>query len=386
MKENSLMTPPRKYIFLSMNQINFPINKKYRILPYTTKIIKNENNVFDLIHYLGNKKKYFQLKEIYEEAKNNIKKRMLLDKKKEKKYIISNKINIKTFDFDKINVHSPISIMEGNFISGLIDYCKYKKKKEEKILKLKQKNKFVFKKPKLNQDSVVKANKNKRKTISYLCIGNKNTEEEKKTNNEILNDSKTSNLDNQFKFCSINSIEDVPMSLENRNELRKIKKSILLKNYNKLNKDKKSLSADNFFGIQSKKIKLDGNYKEQNLNLKHKKITKLFFSKIFKEENNIENNLKDINNDLIDIKFTNFIDNTNILFNDNNLISNSKTLNNFHTPRKNKFKYLKENLTTFKKSIYEFPEVNKYIYGTRNPLKLFSKLKTKPKIDNNISE
>ena len=94
--------------------------------------------------------------------------------------------------------------MEGNFISGLIDYCKYKKNREEKILKLKQKNKFVFKKPKLNNyDFRVKTNKNKRKTINYLCIGNKHAEEEKKANNENLNDSKTSNLDNQFKFCSI---------------------------------------------------------------------------------------------------------------------------------------------------------------------------------------
>jgi hypothetical protein len=55
--------------------------------------------------------------------------------------------------------------------------------------------------------------------------------------------------------------DDFTPSLESKNEFRKTINSIFYRSYNKLSKDKKSLSADNFFGIQSKKIKVDGNYR-----------------------------------------------------------------------------------------------------------------------------
>jgi len=170
--------------------------------------------------------------------------------------------------------------------------------------------------------------------------------------------------------------DDFTPSLENKNEFRKTINSIFYRSYNKLSKDKKSLSADNFFGIQSKKIKVDGN-KDQKLKLRHKKLSKLFFSKLFKEENKIVGNLNDINNNLLNIKNSNHIEDL-------------KTItNNFRTPRKNlknNYRELKENLTSLHKKLYKFPEVNKYIYGSRNPLSIFSKLKIKSKINTHLSE
>ena len=150
--DSDLSITNRKFLFLNIKSINSPLNKKYKILPYSQKIIRNENNVFDLIHFLGNKKKYNQLKKIYTDEQNKIKKEILIQKKKEKFYKNPNIINIKTFDIDKINIHSPMSIMEGNFISGLIQYSKNKQKKMKKMTEHNKKNKFVFKRASTAQD------------------------------------------------------------------------------------------------------------------------------------------------------------------------------------------------------------------------------------------
>ena len=151
MNSDLILTPPES-LFLKIKSINNPLNKRYKILPYSQQIIGNENNIFDLIRFQGNKKKFNQFKSIYTEERNKIKKEILIHQKKEKIFKNSNVINIQTFDADKINIHSPMSIMEGNFISGLIQYCKNKKIKNKKILEYKKKNKFVFKRASVTQD------------------------------------------------------------------------------------------------------------------------------------------------------------------------------------------------------------------------------------------
>ena len=146
---NSLSLTPNRNIFFEIKNINSPLNKKYKILPYSQQIIKNENNIFDLIYYKGNPKKYNYLKNLYTTEQNNIKREILIQSKNDKKYKNSNIINIKTFDADKINIHSAISILEGNLISGLINYLKNKKSNQAKMVEYKRKNKFVFKRPSL---------------------------------------------------------------------------------------------------------------------------------------------------------------------------------------------------------------------------------------------
>ena len=389
MNSDLILTPPES-LFLKIKSINNPLNKRYKILPYSQQIIGNENNIFDLIRFQGNKKKFNQFKSIYTEERNKIKKEILIHQKKEKIFKNSNVINIQTFDADKINIHSPMSIMEGNFISGLIQYCKNKKIKNKKILEYKKKNKFVFKRASATQDFHLKNfspkkidSKNKDFSInnSYFSSENSNNENNIKINTkrDIKENSKISHNDKKLKIMSIYDFfmdDDFTPSLESKNEFRKTINSIFYRSYNKLSKDKKSLSADNFFGIQSKKIKVDGN-KDQKLKLRHKKLSKLFFSKLFKEENKIVGNLNDINNNLLNIKNSNHIEDL-------------KTItNNFRTPRKNlknNYRELKENLTSLHKKLYKFPEVNKYIYGSRNPLSIFSKLKIKSKIDTHLSE
>ena len=404
--DSDLSITNRKFLFLNIKSINSPLNKKYKILPYSQKIIRNENNVFDLIHFLGNKKKYNQLKKIYTDEQNKIKKEILIQKKKEKFYKNPNIINIKTFDIDKINIHSPMSIMEGNFISGLIQYSKNKQKKMKKMTEHNKKNKFVFKRAstaqdltlnnyfrKKNRNSIKGENKmNLLKDINNFVEDNKDISDISNSNNTnsktdiksnkingLREESKNSDNYNKLRFSSIFNLldEEYPESVENKNEFRKTINSIFFRSYNKLNRDKKSLSAENFFGIQSKKTKLDGN-KDQILNLRHKKLSKLFFSKLFNEENKIVGNLNEINNNLINLKYSNHAENLKNF--------NTVSTHTFRTHRKNVYKTIKENLTTLHKKIYEFPVVNKYIYGSRNPLSLFSKLKIKSKIDTNLSE
>ena len=372
---NSLSLTPNRNIFFEIKNINTPLNKKYKILPYSQQIIKNENNIFDLIYYKGNPKKYNYLKNLYTTEQNNIKREILIQSKKDKKYKNSNIINIKTFDADKINIHSAISILEGNLISGLINYLKNKKSNQAKMVEYKRKNKFVFKRPSLTLKENLGLNKffNKNKnnffTDDKKDISN-NTSINKNENEELNNESK-------MKFNSIyNILDENNMDIKTKNELQKTMNTFYSSKYRTLNKDKKYLSSDNFFGIQSKKIKIKGT-KEQKLNLRRKKLSKLLFSKLFKEENKIMSNLNEINNDLIDFK------------NSNNFnISDSQTLNienTFHTPRNNKYKSVNEILTSFHKNIYQFPKINKFICGSKNPGKIFSKPKIKSKIDTNIS-
>ena len=376
MKSESI-TITNRYLFLKVKTIDAHLNKKYKVLPYSQHIIKNENKIFDLIKYLGKKKEYNLLKKNYLEEKNKIKKEIMVQKKLEKTAENTNIINIKTFDADKININSPMSIMEGNLITHLINHCKIKKIRNQKILEYKQKNKFVFKRPNITHYTTVnnffsKKNKNK----NNFPKNNYKNKELSKNNSSIINNesNEKNNNDNKFstkKFSSIFSLfdEEYPADIESQNEFRKTINAICTKKYNKLNRNKKYFSCDNFFGIQNKKIKLEGN-KEQKLKLRHKKLSKLFFSKLFQEENNLVDNLNSINNNLLDIKSTNYYENYKT-FNSLNSLS-ARTL---RIPRKNRYSSINENFTTFKKNIFEYPEVNKYIYGSRNPMTIFNRLK-----------
>ena len=369
---SDLLIPSHKPIFFNIKSINSPLNKKYRILPYTQKILDNENKVFDLIHYLGNQKKFNQLKNIYTEEQNQIKKEIFVQKNKEKFFKNSSVINIETFDTNKINIHSPMSILEGNFISGLIHHSKNKQKKRNKMIEFKKRNKFLFKRAAMSYDNFFNRKKINLKQNVGLVEENKEISDNSVYNKEITK------LKKRLNHASIINLldEELPDNLENKKEYRKTINSIFFRPYNNLTKDQKSLSTDNFFGIQSKKIKINGN-KLQILNLKHKKLSKLFFSKLFKEENKIIDNLNEINNNILDMKHSYHSDNT----------VNGFSYSTFRTPRKhNNYKAIKENLTSFQKNIYEFPVVNKFIYGSRNPLTIFSKTKIKSKVDSNLSE
>ena len=55
MKSESI-TIPNRYLFLKVKTIDAHLNKKYKVLPYSQHIIKNENKIFDLIKYLGKKR------------------------------------------------------------------------------------------------------------------------------------------------------------------------------------------------------------------------------------------------------------------------------------------------------------------------------------------
>ena len=378
--KSDISITPRQSLFFNIKNINSPLDKRYKILPYSQQIIKNENNVFDLIYLKGNKKRFNQLKNTYLEEKNKIRKEFFSQKQKEKIFKSSNIININTFDEDKINIHSPMSVMEGNFMTCLIQYCKNKKKRIQKMIEFKKKNKFVFKikRPALTQNLFFNRFKIKNRKGLFEKMNNFSEENKAISNDSFtnsINNSEKNNNENTIKFSSINNIliEDDSVSLSKKNEFRKTMNSIFSRTYNKFNKDKKSLSANNFFGIQSKKIKLFGT-KEQKMDLKHKKLTKLFFSKVFKEENNIVKKLNEINNDLLDFKYkSHYFDN--------------ETDNIFITPkRKNNYKLINENLTSLHKQIYEFPETNEYIYGSRNPTTIFSKSKIKSKIETNLPE
>ena len=406
--DSNVLTTPRKFVFLGLQSINKPINKKYRILPFSQQIIGNENKVFDLIYLLGNNKKnYIQLKDIYEKEQYNLRQQIIKQKSKKKIYENSNIINISNFDIDKINIHSPISIMEGNFITGLIQYCKNRKKRIQKMIEYKKKNKFVFKRPKitLSQNSALHNYLTKKNLTKYNNNDNNpiknlnNPFEENKSgtssnlnsfnnindsdyeNNSHKNTTKYINSynENNKKFSNINIfINDDSKDKPKNTEFRRTINTIFSRTYNKLNKEMKSQSENNVFDIQNKRIKLHGT-KEVKLKLKHKKLSKLFFSTLFKEENNIVKNLKNINNDLIDFKYTTISNNIKSIKQDTNN-------NDLYTPTKTNYKNLRTVLKATQKNIYRTPQVNKYIYGSRYPLTISNNNKIKSKIKLNLQD
>ena len=54
---------------------------------------------------------------------------------------------------------------------------------------------------------------------------------------------------------------------------------------------------------------------------------------------------------------------------------NSLSARTLRIPNKNKYNNISQNFATFKKNIFEYPEVNKYIYGSSNPISLFKQFK-----------
>ena len=373
---DSLSITPSETIFLELKNINSPLDKKYKILQYSQQIIKNENNIFDLIYYKGNKKKFNYVKNIYTTERSKIKKQILTQSQKDIIFKSSNIINIKSFDLDKINVHSNASLFEGIFISGLLRHLENKKINQAKILEYKKKNKFVFKRPSLSLKKDLALNK-------FFLKNKKNfTSEENKVlsnnNSSIDNNREKLNSETKIDFSSVKDLFDNDsMDVNTKNEFRKTMNSIFCRPYHTLNKDKKNFSSVNFFDIQSKKLKMNG-IKDQKMNLKHKKLSKLLFSKVFKEENKIVNNLNEINHNLIDFKHT-----KNFNSNDSKIVNIER---NFLTPRNNKYKNINEVLTSFHKSLYRFPVINKFIYGSKNPKIIFSKSKITSKIDSNLSK
>ena len=374
----SISLTPKDNVFLGIN-VNSPLSKKYNILPYTQQIIKNENNIFDIIYYKGNKKKFNYIKNIYINEKSKIKNQILTQSKKDKIFKSSKIINIKTFDLDKISVHSPLSLFEGTLISGLIRHLNNKKIAQKKILENNKKNKLVLKRPSLSlKKNITLNNFLNKKQNNFFSEENKIISN---NNSYIENNNETLNNDSKINFSSINNLFDNDaMDIKTKNEFQKTINTIFSRPFPTLNKDKNSLSSINFFEIQSKKIKIKGT-KDQKMNLKRKKLSKILFSKLFKEENKIVNNLNEINSDLIDFKYSNHSNNSNIT--DNQTLNMN---NNFHTPRNNKYKKMNEILTSFHKNLYKFPIINKFIFGAKKPRTLFNKPKIKTKIDSNLSK
>ena len=411
----------KKYesLFINTKDINSSLDKEYNALNFINPKLKNESRVFDLINLLGNKKEFLKLKATYENENRKINKDINTHKQAEQNLLNFNTVNINSFDKKKINSDNPIQLStEDNFIIKMI---KYNEKKHQKKYNKNFNKNFHYFKSSLSQDDMIRKNiiynskkykKSIRNNIFEKLYRNKYKYEKKKlklevtdpvkiinnlinnyekkqilnspnnhNNNEInnyknKNENKEKIIKNQRRYNSLISLNQESKSLYKSNSIKSInstnsnnivsikkKSSFSSKYHDKTIKISKSSSCDEFPNIQQPKN--DMNYDFSNINE---------FQTIFKEENKIKNDSEEINNNLLDIKFEKYFNKIKIY---QSIIKNKffKTKKKHVIPKFKKgnshYVNIKENLSQYKKGLYDYAIVNKYIYGSRSPIAVF---------------
>ena len=428
----------KKYesLFINTKEINTSLEKEYNILHYITPKLKNENKIFDLINFLGDKKEFIKLKSIYELENRKINKQIITHQRKEKKLINFNTVNINSFEEKKINdINLRRLTTEENFIIKMKKYYDNKKK----ILKLKKEKKYI---KSLSQENLCckfnseNFNRNKNESTferlfknkyKYLLKKNKKFKTNDPINiinnliknyekNYILNNHRNNNINinenisdseikknnkrfNSQNYSEHNSLKNIKINNNNYiiNSSKAINSFSPQKHF-KLNKNKNSYSCKEFIiEPNNLNIKLNNNlfsptnYKKNMTSLNNnnkigkkelentnKEITQLYIN-LSKEENEIINESNIINNNLLEVKFDNIL---NIKILDTlkkiNIFKRQKK-NNLNKLKKNKkHQKIRENFSHYKKGLYEFPEVNEYIYGSKKPSLVFGYFKNRP--------
>ena len=422
-----------KSLFINTKEINIPLGKEYNVLHYISPKLKNENKVFDLIHNLGDKKEFLKLKQVYDSEKKKINRQIITHRNKKEKSIKFNSVNINSFDKSKMKLDLPHLTIEDNFMIKIIQFSNNKKKLLNKKLLDKKKKKYLNLKYCLSQNDMYRkyttenTNKNTinkinnknplvNNFISNENIKNENLTKQDNNNNtqNILNSYNDLNNYKSFSSFSSNSIQN------NNNKYKNIiigtrspsKTANLFHSKNKLNKNKKCFSCTDFsfkeknLNSNSKKIIssniLNWNKKEEssnentndkkennkynfsyNKNLDYNKAFNEIYSSFFGGDNQLLKDTKEINNNLLEIKFKKYFNNIDIY---NNVIkskSKKKKKKNKVNKLKKNYKKISENLARYKRGLYDYPEVNEYIYGSRNPIKVFGGFKNPYKIKHN---
>ena len=411
-----------KSLFITTEDINAPLSKEYNIFHYISPKIKNENRIFDLIHLLGNRKDFQLQKEIYETEKRKIHKKIITHKDDRLKKINLNAVNVNIFDKNKMDMDLPQLTLEEFFMVEMIKYFNNKKKLNEK--KEEEKKVKLLNIKSLSQDDLLSKFSTENTNKYYIRTKrNKNIFNNK---NLLINNNKspifsnhTVNANISTKFNSNNILKNdnesslTPTSKNINNIPLYTVKSFYSNNHTNLNKNKKSFSYNNFLD-NIKQLNLDfknnlssPNKLSDNLNLKENnntelsnnnkntikkmklnknkeddKIFKELYYNFFNEEKLIINKTNEINDNLLDFKYNKYVNKVNIY---NNVIEYKYKKNKYKSfinksnkQKKNKYKKIAENLNRYKKGLYDFPEVNKYIYGSKNPLKVFGASKIKP--------
>ena len=112
--------------------------------------------------------------------------------------------------------------------------------------------------------------------------------------------------------------------------------------------------------------------KKLSNNEENKKVFNELLCNIAKEENKIKNEVNNINNNLLDIKFKKYINSINYYQNITKTKPKKRKYKSLiNKSEKNKYRKIAENLSHYKKGLYNYAQVNKYIYGSKNPLKVF---------------
>ena len=424
-KTNHKKSKKYESLFINTKEINSSLDKEYNALNFINPKLKNESRVFDLINLLGNKKEFLKLKSTYENENRKINKDIMTHKQVEQNLLNFNTVNINSFDKKKLNSDNPIQLStEDNFIMKMIKYNA--KKHQKKNNKNFNKNFFYFKSSLSQDDMIRKYNirnskkyqnnirnnifeklyrnkyrlekyKNKKlklevtdpvKIIDNLIKNyekkqilnnpnNHNNNQNKSINkNKNKNENKEKNIKNQRKYNSLINLNSENKSLFKSNSIKSInstnsnniasikKKSSFSPEYHdKTIKNSKSSSCDEFHNIQQPKN--DINFDFSNINS---------FETIFKEENKIKNDSEEINNNLLDIKFEKYFNKIKIY---QSVIKNKffKIKKKPVMPKikkgKSHFVNIKENLSQYKKGLYDYAIVNKYIYGSRSPIAVF---------------
>lgn len=419
-----------KSLFINTKEINTPLGKEYNILHYISPKLKNENKVFDLIHNLFDKKEFLKLKQAYDSEKKKINKQIITHRNKKEKSIKFNSVNINSFDKSKMKLDLPHLTIEDNFMIKIIQFSNKKKKLLNKKVLDKKKKKYLNLKYCLSQNDmhIKYTTENTNKNTIYKItnknplvnnfISNENIKNENLTKQD--NNNKTQNTLNSYNdlnnYKSLSSFSS--NSIQNNNNKHKniiigtrspSKTANLFHSKNKLNINKKCFSCTDFLFKQknmnsdSKKIIssniLNSNKNEESLNentndnnkynfscnknLDYNKAFNEIYSSFFEGENQLLKDTKEINNNLLEIKYKKYFNNIDIYNNVVKSISKKRKKKNRVNKLKKNYKKISENLARYKRGLYDYPEVNEYIYGSRNPIKVFGGFRNPYKIKHN---
>ena len=243
-----------------------------------------------------------------------------------------------------------------------------------------------------NFANIINKNENKNKR-------NSNYQLNQLTNNKISSLSSNS-LENNGKIRKNVHFETInPFSPRSHSKLNKNKKNsscieflAKIKNLNLYLKNNISLSNQNYKSCRnlnsfnnninnerennssnsSSNSKNKNKRKKLSNNEENKKVFDELLCNIAKEENKIKNEVNNINNNLLDIKFKKYINSINYYQNITKTKPKKRKYKSLiNKSEKNKYRKIAENLSHYKKGLYNYAQVNKYIYGSKNPLKVF---------------
>ena len=238
-------------------------------------------------------------------------------------------------------------------------------------------------------------NVNNESRHSKLILKKDNNRNEKRLNSY----SKNTDLNHCNNFSSltsnstqVNHVILTPPKMNLKHQIRKEKKSLSTRDFpSTINSQNDFCSPisninQNLENLESQNDNITTSNENHNIhsNLDYEKAFNELFSNILDEENKLMKECQEINNELSEIRFKKYFNNIEIF----NIVSkfmekkNKKNKKNKNKQKRNNYDKISENFNRYKRGLYDYPEVNKYIYGSKSPKEVFGGYKVPSKIKN----